>query len=102
MIVYGKNEVASMDEFIQKASKKMREKIQFGWYDDEYEKCEYSEAYEGEVQWLYNTFESMDKTVIMDIGKPLKVLCGTVTPYDNVWCVETEDMFYYIFWANSF
>lgn len=24
MIVYGKNEVASMDEFIQKASKKMR------------------------------------------------------------------------------
>ena len=26
MIVYGKNEVASMDEFIQKTSKKMREK----------------------------------------------------------------------------
>ena len=37
----------------------------------------------------------------IDIGEPLKILCGSVTVFDNVWCIETEDMFYYIFWTTS-
>ena len=85
IVVAGKNETSSIDEFIQKA-------LDYQIKNDF--SCDVEE-------WLHEIIEGMNRKVSFEIGEPIKTLTGTITDFDNAWVIETKEMFYYIFWCTT-
>ena len=88
IVVAGKNETSSIDEFIQKAL-------------DYQINCVFVDATDDVVKWLHEIIEGMNRKVSFEIGEPIKTLTGTITDFDNAWVIETKEMFYYIFWCTT-
>ena len=101
VIVGGKSEVSSLNEFIFKALDYLEKSDRFFDEVTEYRKCIFADALKYDVKWLYEIFEGMKRKVSFNIGETMKVLTGNITVFDNVWAVETEDLFYYIHWCTT-
>lgn len=101
LVIAGKNEASSIDEFMQKALNHLSESEYYSEDADAYKKCVFKEAEDADVKWLYQIIEGMNRKVYFDLGEPIKILTGTVTVFDNSWVIETKEMFYYIFWCTT-
>lgn len=100
IVVAGKNETSSIDEFIQKALD-YQIKNDFSCDAEEYKNCVFVDATDDVVKWLHEIIEGMNRKVSFEIGEPIKILTGTITDFDNAWVIETKEMFYYIFWCTT-
>lgn len=102
LVIAGKNEASTIYDFIHK-SLDYQIKYRFFSFDDaeKYRNCEFSDAKDSDVEWLYQIFEGMNRKVSFELGEPIKILTGTMTVFDNAWVIETNEMFYYIFWATT-
>ena len=101
IVVAGKNEASTIDGFIHKALD-YQIKNNFSSCDaEEYRNCEFSDAEDSDIKWLYEIIEGMNRKVSLELGEPIKILTGTMTVFDNAWVIETKDMFYYIFWCTT-
>lgn len=101
MVVAGKNEVSTIDDFIQKA---LDYQIMHNFFSDdaeEYRNCVFADATDSDIKWLHQIIEGMNRKVSFELGKSIKILTGTMTVFDNVWVIETKEMFYYIFWCTT-
>ena len=102
IVVAGKNETTTIDEFIQKALDYQIENDFSSSCDaEEYRNCVFAYATDSDVKWLHDIIEGMNRKVSFEIGEPIKILTGTKTVFDNSWVIETKEMFYYIFWGTT-
>lgn len=101
LVVAGKNEASTINDFIQKALNRLDESEYYSEDATAYKRCVFQEAEDADVKWLYQIIEGMNRKVYIDLGEPIKILTGTVTVFDNAWVVETKEMFYYIFWCTT-
>ncbi len=102
IVVAGKNEASTIDDFIHKAlNYQIKNNFSSSCDAEEYRNCEFSAAEDSDVEWLHKIIEGMNRKVSFEIGEPIKILTGTMTVFDNAWVIETKDMFYYIFWCTT-
>lgn len=102
VVVAGKNEVSTIDDFIYKALDYQIKNNFFSSCDaEEYRKCVFADATESDTKWLHEIIEGMNRKVSFEWGKSIKILTGTMTVFDNAWVIETKEMFYYIFWCTT-
>lgn len=102
IVVAGKNEASTIDDFINKALEYQINNNFLSSCDvEEYKSCVFADATDDVVKWLHEIIEGMNRKVSFEIGKPIKILTGTMTVFDNSWVIETKEMFYYIFWCTT-
>lgn len=101
IVVAGKNEASTIDDFVHKS---LEYQINNNFFRDDAEKyrnCTFSDAKDSDVEWLHQIIEGMNRKVSFELETPIEVLTGTMTVFDNVWVIETKQMFYYIFWCTT-